>query len=188
MGWKLPESFSSGSFHPSLFPQTGGFFMKTRKLTWMALSIALAMVMSFIESQIPSFVPIPGVKMGLANIVVVFALYRFGWKEALGISMLRVILVSLLFGHLASFFYSFAGALLSFAGMVLLKHSGRFGHVAVSVTGGVLHNIGQIAMACILLGTNAIAYYLPFLILSGTIAGILIGLVAAMLVKRIPAD
>ena len=169
MGWKLPESFSSGSFHPSLFPQTGGFFMKTRKLTWMALSIALAMVMSFIESQIPSFVPIPGVKMGLANIVVVFALYRFGWKEALGISMLRVILVSLLFGHLASFFYRFAGALLSFAGMVLLKQSGRFSCIAVSVTGGVLHNIGQIAMACILLGTNAIAYYLPFLILSGTI-------------------
>ena len=140
--------------------------MKTRKLTWMALSIALAMVMSFIESQIPSFVPIPGVKMGLANIVVVFALYRFGWKEALGISMLRVILVSLLFGHLASFFYSFAGAVLSLLGMGLLKRSGKFTE----------------------LGTNAIAYYLPFLILSGTIAGILIGLVAAMLVKRIPVD
>ena len=158
--------------------------MKTRKLTVMALSIALAMVLSFVESQIPSFVPIPGVKVGLANIVVVFALYKLGWKEAFAVSLLRVVLISILFGHLASFFYSIAGAVLSFIGMVLLKKTGRFSHIAVSVTGGVLHNVGQIAMACILLGTNAIAYYLPFLILSGTIAGVLIGLLAALLVDR----
>ena len=159
--------------------------MKTRKLTVMALSVALAMILSFVESQIPSFVPIPGVKVGLANIVVVFALYKLGWKEAFVISLLRVMLISILFGHLASFFYSIAGAVLSFIGMVLLKKTGRFSHIAVSVTGGVLHNVGQIAMACILLGTNAIAYYLPFLILSGTIAGVLIGLLAALLVDRI---
>ena len=159
--------------------------MKTRKLTVMALSVALAMILSFVESQIPSFVPIPGVKVGLANIIVVFALYKLGWKEAFVISLLRVMLISILFGHLASFFYSMAGAVLSFIGMVLLKKTGRFSHIAVSVTGGVLHNVGQIAMACILLGTNAIAYYLPFLILSGTIAGVLIGLLAALLVDRI---
>ena len=159
--------------------------MKTRKLTVMALSVALAMILSFVESQIPSFVPIPGVKVGLANIIVVFALYKLGWKEAFVISLLRVMLISILFGHLASFFYSIAGAVLSFIGMVLLKKTGRFSHIAVSVTGGVLHNVGQIAMACILLGTNAIAYYLPFLILSGTIAGVLIGLLAALLVDRI---
>ena len=149
------------------------------------LSVALAMILSFVESQIPSFVPIPGVKVGLANIVVVFALYKLGWKEAFAVSLLRVMLISILFGHLASFFYSIAGAVLSFIGMVLLKKTGRFSHIAVSVTGGVLHNVGQIAMACILLGTNAIAYYLPFLILSGTIAGVLIGLLAALLVDRI---
>ncbi len=159
--------------------------MKTRNLTVMALSIALAMILSFIESQIPAFVPIPGVKIGLANIVVVFALYKLGWKEALCISILRVVLLSVLFGHLASFFYSAAGAALSFLGMVFLKRSGHFSHIAVSVAGGVLHNIGQIGMACILLGTNAIVYYLPFLILSGTIAGILIGLLAALLISRI---
>ena len=151
----------------------------------MALSVALAMILSFIESQIPSFVPIPGVKVGLANIVVVFALYKLGWKEALCISILRVVLISILFGHLASFFYSLAGAALSFLGMVLMKKTGRFSHIAVSVTGGVLHNIGQIGMACILLGTNAIAYYLPFLIFSGTVAGVLIGLLAALLISRI---
>ena len=104
--------------------------MKTKKLTVLALSVALAMILSFIESQIPSFVPIPGVKIGLANIVVVFALYKLGWKEAAGISLLRVFLVSVLFGHAASFFYSIAGALLSFCGMALLKKTGLFSHIA----------------------------------------------------------
>ena len=162
--------------------------MKTKKLTVLGLSVALAMILSFVESQIPSFVPIPGVKVGLANIVVVFALYKLGWKEAVGISLLRVFLVSVLFGHAASFLYSFAGALFSFCGMALMKKTGLFTHVAVSVTGGVLHNAGQILMACILLGTNVIAYYLPFLILSGTIAGVVIGLLASVMISRISLD
>ena len=162
--------------------------MKTKKLTVLGLSVAMAMILSFVESQIPSFVPIPGVKVGLANIVVVFALYKLGWKEAVGISLLRVFLVSVLFGHAASFLYSFAGALFSFCGMALMKKTGLFTHVAVSVTGGVLHNAGQILMACILLGTNVIAYYLPFLILSGTIAGVVIGLLASVMISRISLD
>ena len=160
--------------------------MKTKKITVMALCVALAMILSFVESQIPTFVPIPGIKVGLANIAVVFALYRLGWKEALCISLLRVVLVSMLFGHMASFFYSLAGAVLSFAGMALMKRSGLFGHVAVSVTGGVLHNAGQILMACLLMETNLILYYLPFLVLAGTIAGVVIGLIAALLIDRIP--
>ena len=154
----------------------------------LALSVALAMILSFVESQIPAFVAIPGVKVGLANIAVVFALYRFGWKEAVGSSLLRVLLVSLLFGSFASLFYSLAGAVLSLLGMIAMKKSGWFSAVAVSVAGGVLHNIGQIAMACLLLETAAIKYYLPFLILSGTLAGIVIGLLAAILVKRIPGE
>ena len=162
--------------------------MKTKKLTVLALSVALAMILSFIESQIPAFVPIPGVKIGLANIVVVFALYKLGWKEAVGISLLRVFLVSVLFGHAASFFYSFAGAVFSFCGMALLKKTCLFSHIAVSVAGGVLHNAGQILMACILLETNIITYYLPILILSGTLAGIVIGLLASVMVSRIPLD
>lgn len=159
--------------------------MKTKKISLMALMISLAMIMSFIESQIPAFVAIPGVKMGLANIVVVFALYKLGWKEAAVISLIRVMLVSLLFGTGASFLYSFAGALLSLSGMVLLKKTGILSHVAVSVTGGVLHNVGQIAMACFILGTNAIVYYLPFLLLSGVIAGVVIGLVSALIISRV---
>ena len=159
--------------------------MKTKKLTVMALTTALAMILSFVESQVPAFVAVPGVKMGLANIAVVFALYRLGWKEAAGISLIRVLLVSVLFGTVASLFYSLAGAVLSLLGMGLLKKTGKFTEIIVSVTGGVLHNIGQIAMACILLETDALKYYLPFLLVSGILAGVVIGVVSAILVKRI---
>ncbi len=159
--------------------------MKTKKLTLMALTTALAMILSFVESQIPAFVAVPGVKMGLANIAVVFALYKLGWKEAALISLIRVVLVSLLFGSIASMFYSLAGAVLSLAGMGLLKRSGKFTEIVVSVAGGVLHNIGQIAMASILLETDALKYYLPFLLVSGILAGVVIGVVSAVMVKRV---
>lgn len=151
----------------------------------MALTVALAMILSFVESQIPAFVAIPGVKMGLANIAVVFALYKLGWKEAVLISLIRVFLVSLLFGTGASLFYSVAGAVLSLVGMIALKATKLFSSVAVSVAGGVLHNVGQIAMACFLLETDVLRYYLPFLALSGILAGVVIGVVAAILVKRV---
>lgn len=162
--------------------------MKTKKIAVLALAIALAMILSFVESQIPAFVAIPGVKIGLANIAVVFVLYKLGWKEAVLISLVRVVMVSMLFGTLVSLFYSVAGAVLSLTGMVLLKKTGLFSTVAVSVTGGVLHNVGQILMACLLLETNVIVYYLPFLILSGVIAGVVIGVVAAIMVNRVQVD
>ena len=162
--------------------------MKTKKIADLALSIALAMILSFVESQIPAFVAIPGVKIGLANIAVVFVLYKLGWKEAVLISLVRVVMVSMLFGTLVSLFYSVAGAVLSLTGMVLLKKTGLFSTVAVSVTGGVLHNVGQILMACLLLETNVIVYYLPFLILSGVIAGVVIGVVSAIMVNRVQVE
>lgn len=159
--------------------------MKTKKIAVMALTTALAMILSFVESQIPAFVAVPGVKVGLANIAVVYALYKLGWKEAIAISLIRVFVVSVLFGTAVSLFYSLAGAVLSLTGMLLLKKTGLFSTVAVSVTGGVLHNVGQIAMACILLQTDVIKYYLPFLIVSGVIAGIVIGIVSAVMVRRV---
>lgn len=159
--------------------------MKTTKLTVMSLSVALAMILSFVESQIPAFVAVPGVKVGLANIAVVFVLYKLGWKEAAAISLVRVFMMALLFGSGVSFFYSVAGAILSLTGMILLMRCRVFSSTAVSVAGGVLHNAGQIAMACFLLQTDVIKYYLPFLILSGVIAGIVVGLIAAVMVKRI---
>ena len=162
--------------------------MKTKKLAVMAMTTALAMILSFIESQIPAFVAVPGVKMGLANIAVVFALYKLGWKEAVMVSLVRVVLVSMLFGSIASMFYSLAGAVLSLTGMGLLKKTGHFTPIVVSVAGGILHNIGQIAMACIILETDALRYYLPFLLVSGTVAGIVIGIVSAIMVERIKVD
>ena len=159
--------------------------MKASKLSLLALTVSLAMILSFVESQIPPFVAIPGVKMGLANIAVVFALYKMGWKSAAVISGVRVFLVGLLFGSGVSLLYSTAGAVVSFLSMLLLKKTGVFSYTAVSVAGGVMHNMGQIGMACILMSTNILKYYAPFLVFSGTLAGIVIGVLAALLVKRI---
>ena len=159
--------------------------MKASKLTLLALSVSLAMILSFIESQIPTFVPIPGVKVGLANIAVVFALYKMDWKNAAIGSLVRVLLIGILFGNAVSLAYSAAGAVLSLIFMIVLKKTDLFSHIAVSVVGGVVHNLGQIGMACILMGTDILRYYAPFLVLSGTIAGIVIGIIAAILVKRI---
>ena len=162
--------------------------MKTKKLTVMAMSIAVAMVLSYVESQLPPLsTAVPGIKMGLANIAVVFALYKLGWKEAVLISLVRVFLVSLMFSAwgLMGMAYSLAGAALSLLGMIGLKATKLFSPVAVSVAGGVLHNVGQIGIACLLLETKELVYYLPFLFLSGILAGVLIGVVAAVLVIRI---
>ena len=159
--------------------------MKTRKITTLALLTAAAMILSYVESLLPS-VGVPGVKLGLANIAVIFALYRLGWKEAAAISLVRVGMVSLLFGSVGALFYSLAGALLSLAVMTLLRRLDVFSPVGVSVAGGVSHNVGQILMAMVLLETERLIWYLPVLILTGLGGGILVGLCGAALVKRIP--
>ena len=156
-----------------------------RKLTCLALTISFAMILSYIEARIPAFVAIPGVKVGLANIAVIFVLYKMGPKEAAIVSGLRILLISILFGNVESLFFSLMGAAFSFAVMLLLKYLTPLSEVVVSVSGGVMHNVGQIVAAMILLQTNVVAYYLPFLILSGTIAGVVVGVVAALLIKRV---
>ena len=159
--------------------------MKTRKVAFLGMCIALSMVLSYFESLIPPLMAVPGVKMGLPNIVMVFMLYKVGAKDTAIVSILRVILVGILFGTPLSMIYSLAGATLSLIGMILLKKTNLFAHVTVSVAGGILHNVGQIATACIVMETAQIAYYLPVLLITGTIAGILIGLTAAMILKRL---
>ncbi|MBR6812186.1 MAG: Gx transporter family protein [Oscillospiraceae bacterium] len=159
--------------------------MKASKLSLAALSVTLAMILSFVESQIPAFVAIPGVKIGLTNIVIIYALYKMGWKYAVVISLVRVLLVGILFGNGVSLIYSFAGAVMSFAIMVLLKNVKVFSTMAVSVAGGVTHNMAQIGIACIIMETNLISYYAPFLVLSGTLAGIAIGVISAIMIKRV---
>lgn len=159
--------------------------MKIRKIAFLGLSVTLAMILSFVESQIPVFTTIPGMKVGLPNLVMVFLLYRVGWKETVIVSLIRAFLVALLFGNLQSLIFSIAGAVLSLTGMILLKKTGLFSSIAVSVTGGVLHNVGQIIAACLWTGTVQIAYYLPALLVSGVCAGIAIGLIAGFLLKRL---
>lgn len=158
--------------------------MKARKVTFLGLSIALAMILSFVESQIPALVAIPGIKVGLPNIVMVFLLYRAGAKETVIVSIIRILLISILFGNLQTLTFSIAGAVLSLAGMILLKKLNCFSCITVSIVGGVLHNIGQIAAAIFWTGTTQIAFYLPVLLISGTVAGTLIGLLGGMILKR----
>lgn len=159
--------------------------MKASKVAQYGLITALALVLSYVESLLPPL-GVPGVKLGLPNLAVVFALYRLSWKDACVISLVRVVLVTLLFGNGAALAYSVAGAALSLAVMGLLWKTERFSSVGVSVAGGVAHNAGQILVAMALLETSRLAWYLPVLWVSGTVAGVLVGVISGILVKRIP--
>ena len=143
------------------------------------------MILSFVESQIPALVAIPGIKVGLPNLVIVFLLYRIGWKEAMIVSVIRTLLVSMLFGNIQLLTFSVAGAALSLASMILLKKTNWFSTITVSIVGGIFHNVGQIVAAIIWTQTAGIVTYLPVLLISGTIAGAVIGLVSGMLVERL---
>lgn len=159
--------------------------MNTKKLTTLSVCVALAMILSFIESQIPPIVAVPGVKIGLANTVSLFLLYTYGTREAAAVSFIRVCLSALLFGSPVSFIYSLSGAALSLLGMILLKKIPIFATLTVSVSGAVLHNTAQIAVACLIMENAAIAYYLTALIISGTLSGVAIGTLAALLLKKL---
>lgn len=156
-----------------------------RQIAEYGLLIALAMVFSYVEFLIPFSVAIPGVKLGLANVVVVFALYRLGKMEALVISIIRVLLISFMFGNAFALAYSLSGAVLSFALMLLCLRTKWFSPVGVAIVGGVSHNIGQILCAMVLLETKQIISYLPVLLLSGTIAGVAIGIIAGKIINRV---
>ena len=157
-----------------------------KKIAFYGLLIALAFVLSYIESLIPVFIAIPGAKLGLTNLVVLIALERFGKKDAFIINMIRILLVGFTFGNTFSLLYSFAGGILSFLIMILLKKTKKFSLVGISVGGGVGHNIGQIIVAAFVLETRALIYYLPFLFAIGTLAGAVIGILSAEIIKRLP--
>ncbi|MBQ3530572.1 MAG: Gx transporter family protein [Oscillospiraceae bacterium] len=158
--------------------------MKTKKVAMLGLTIALAMIMSYIEALVPLSFAVPGIKMGLANIVIIFVLYKIGTKEAILVSLIRVILVSLLFSNVMAMAYSIAGAVLSLSVMWILKKTDKFSFIGVSIAGGIMHNVGQIIMAVILLGTEQIALYLPVLIITGTATGVVIGIVSGLVINR----
>ena len=158
-----------------------------KKTAFLGLCTALALVLAYVESLLPPLsAAIPGIKMGLPNIVIIFMLYRYGVKEAAVVSFVRVVAVVLLFGNMMGFAYSMAGAVLSLLGMLLLKKLDFLSVVGVSVAGGVLHNVGQIIMAMFLLGTAELGYYLVVLAVTGTVSGVLIGISGSVMINRIP--
>ncbi|MBR6951675.1 MAG: Gx transporter family protein [Oscillospiraceae bacterium] len=161
--------------------------MKTsaRAVARYGLLTALALILSYLEAQIPVFFAVPGMKLGLANLAVVTALYLSGAPCACVVSLVRVLLVSVLFGNGAAFAYSLAGSVLSAAVMILLKRTGRFGPIAVSAAGGVAHVTAQLAVAAVLMGTSALGWYLPVLWFAGVTAGAVIGLIGGELCRAL---
>lgn len=161
--------------------------MKTKKVAFIGVSIALAMVLSYLESQIPIFAANNGFKVGFPNLVMMVVLYKIGWKETVLVSILRIFLMFFcgFTRDITGLVLSLAGAVLSLLGIILLKKTNLFSCIAVSVVGGVLHNIGQIIAVCIWYQTAGLALELPLLLISGTIAGAIIGYVSGILVKKL---
>ena len=156
-----------------------------RRIALYGMLIALAFVFSYIEFLIPINLGVPGVKLGLANLVNVAALYTMGPASAAVISIIRVVLNGLTFGNLSMMLYSLAGAFLSIIVMSVLKKLDILSITGVSIAGGAAHNIGQLLVAAAVLETSSIFYYLPVLLIAGTIAGTLIGIVGAIITKRL---
>lgn len=164
--------------------------MKTKKLTRLALLTALALIIFIIELQFPDIIPLPGVKLGLANIITVYAVYKFSAKEVAMIVVSRVFLGSVFGGNISALPYSMSGALLCLVGMLLIKKAVPLKFIWLSsILGAILHNTGQMAAAVLMTGTFTVMSYYPFLIVSGCIAGAFTGICAQLLIKReLPDD
>ena len=159
---------------------------QSKKIAFLGLCAGVALVLAYVEALLPPlYAAVPGIKLGLPNIAIIFILYRFGLREAAAVSLIRIVAVALLFGNPMTFAYSVAGAFLSLLVMTILRKLDLFSIVGVSVAGAVFHNVGQILTAIVLLGTAELGYYLIVLAVTGTISGILVGLCGAMVVKRV---
>lgn len=162
---------------------------KTKAVASLGVFAALALLLSYVEFLLPPlFAAVPGVKIGLPNVIIILALYTVGLRGAIAVSLLRVILSSILFGNAMVFAYSIVGALFSILVMAALKKADIFSPIGVSVAGGVAHNLGQTVVAVILLDTPEIAYYMVILALTGIAAGAFVGLLGWLLMGRVPKD
>lgn len=157
-----------------------------RKYAFLGLFSALAIILSYVESLFPVFIEVPGVKLGLANLAVLFILEQYSWREALSVSGIRIIVTGFLFGNMFSILYSLAGALFSLTVMTFLKKKTEASLYAVSMAGGIAHNIGQILVAMAVVENLSLIYYVPVLLIFGMITGFLIGLLTHELLKRLP--
>ena len=159
---------------------------KTKKVALLGILTSVALILSYIEAILPPiWSAVPGIKMGFPNIVIIFILYRLGVKEAAIVSFIRIFIVALLFGNVMTLAYSCAGAFLSIVLMAIFKKINAFSVVGTSIVGGVAHNLGQIVVAIFLFDTVQIGYYMAVLAVTGTIAGIFIGIAGAFLLKRL---
>ncbi len=159
---------------------------KAKKVAFLGVLTSVALVLSYLESILPPiWAAVPGIKVGLPNIVIIFLMYRFGVKEAAIVSFIRIFIVALLFGNVMTLAYSCAGAILSIVLMAICKKINAFSVVGTSIVGGVAHNAGQILVAIFLFDTVQIGYYMIVLAITGTIAGVFIGLAGAFLLKRL---
>ncbi len=158
---------------------------RTRYVAFGAAFTALSMILSYLDSLIPLIPGIPGIKLGLANLVTVFALFSFGIPEAVIINIVRVLLTGFTFTGVSAMLYSLSGAVLSLAAMCILKKTGRFSVVGISMAGGVFHNLGQLLVACLLVSDMRIFSYYPVLAVAGTATGIFIGVISDQLIKRL---
>ena len=157
-----------------------------RKIALLGMCTSIALILAYVETLIPPILTsVPGIKLGLPNIAIVFVLYSYGVWEAAAVSGIRLLAVSMLFGTPITFAYSLAGAILSLVGMALLKRMNFLSTIGVSVAGAVLHNVGQILAAMLLLGTAELGYYLIILAVTGTISGIFVGLCGSFTIKRV---
>lgn len=157
--------------------------MKNRKIVFLGMMIALALIASYVEAMLPIPQLVAGIKLGLANSIVMMILYVYGAKEAATVNIIRILLSGFLFGNMAAIIYSLAGAVLSFGIMVLLKKTGKFSYVGVSVAGGIAHNVGQLIVAILTVSELLLLYYLPFLLIGGIVAGVAIGVLSGILVR-----
>lgn len=159
--------------------------MNTRKTAFLAVFLAAAMILSYVESLIPFFFSIPGMKLGLTNACIVMVLYIYGPREALLINLLRIVLTGFMFGNMFSIIYSLAGGLLSFLIMYILYRTGLFAVITVSLMGGIFHNLGQNIAAALLIKNSYIMYYFPVLLIFGAVTGVLIGVISSELIRRL---
>ena len=158
---------------------------KSSRAAYVGVFAALAIVLSYLESLIPVFVAVPGVKLGLANAVIVVILYKIGAREAFLVNIVRIAVTGLLFGNPVMFFYSLCGGMVSYAVMFALKKSKLFSVAGVSVAGAVSHNLAQVSLACFLLENGSIAYYMAVLLITGAVSGFMIGLLSVYLIKNV---
>lgn len=156
-----------------------------RKVALYGILIALAMVMSFVESLIPVPIPVPGIKLGLANLVTITGLYLVGIPGTICVTVLRVVLVGFSFGNPYSMIYGLSGSILSLFVMAMAKKYQWFSQVGISILGGVFHNIGQIIFAAMIVRTAGVFVYLPALLLAGSIAGTVIGILGGIMTERL---